>query len=210
MSYTPNYDISKTTVSCEAITDNLSLFNGIQFYSISNNNGVSSTNSFNMYSQPSQITSTYYNVSVTFQLSTYNYQLYTPGANYMCCTTLDSVSTGQCTQVYLFGNTFIVIPTNPPVTTTSSTTVAQNKTSLVTTKAITTTVKPTTTTTTLKTLTTIGQTTMLPLVGSTTTIYSNFTRNHLKITTVVESNLLHECISINVRCQLRILVNLRR
>jgi hypothetical protein len=108
-----HYDISVSTVSCEVITDNFSVANGIQFYTINLNR--SSLKSFNMFSSLSYISSNYYNLSVIFKLSAFNYELYTPNSNYMCCTTNKGISTGSCTQVYLEGNYFNTNTNTQPV-----------------------------------------------------------------------------------------------
>ncbi len=147
LSNVPFFDISTTTVSCEAITDNLSIANGIQFYTMGTNNLPS--NSFNMFSSQSQITTKYYNLSVTFQLSTYNVALYNSNTIYMCCTTLQGTPTSSCTQVYLKGNA-LNINTNPPPTVTTPTTIPTTTTSKpssnTTTKVTVATTKPGTTT----------------------------------------------------------------
>ena len=96
------YDISITTISCETITNDLSIVNGVQFYTISLNRSAS--NSFNMYSTITHISTNLYNLSIIFQLSTYNAKLYSPNSNYMCCSTNRGISTGSCTQVYLESN----------------------------------------------------------------------------------------------------------
>ena len=84
-------------VSCEALTDNSSVFDGIQFYKIEGNQ----TTSFNMTFTKTQITQTFFNYSVTFQLTIFNYLLYSPGYYYTCCTTLKNKKTSNCVQVYL-------------------------------------------------------------------------------------------------------------
>ena len=113
-----------------------------------------------MYSSQTQITlSKYYNLSVTFQLSTYNSQLYNPNIIYFCCTTLQGAPTNSCTQVYLKGTAYN-INTNPPptVSTTTTTTLA-------------TTTKPTVATTTKPPVTTTkaGVTMTQPTIALTTT-----------------------------------------
>jgi hypothetical protein len=102
-----------------------------------------------MFSSQSQITTKYYNLSVTFQLSTYNVALYNPNTIYMCCTTLQGTPTSSCTQVYVKGNALNINTNSPPTVTTTTkipTTTTSKPSSNTTTKVTVTTTKSGTTT----------------------------------------------------------------
>ena len=184
----PFFDISQTTVSCEAITDNLSIFNGVQFYIIQN--GIISS-SMSMYSSSTKITQSYYNISATFQLTSYNIFLYNPNNFYACCTTLNTVSTNNCVQFYLYGMS-TVINTNIPITTTVTTTVV--------------TTKPTTTFTTTKSPSSSSSssatTTKLPTStqqsATTTSTALNSTYYTVSTTTIINQGPLQQSITFEI------------
>ena len=92
----PKFDINQKVFGCEAITDDFSLFDGIQFFK-----GGNQSISFDMEFKKFQITQYFYNISIIFQLNPQNYKLYSANDYYECCTTLRNNKTGNCTQVYI-------------------------------------------------------------------------------------------------------------